>query len=645
MKNWTWKLFVPTGIIVIALIALAIVYVQGRIGQPAGGNPLPAPATITEVTQIEAPKEKYDVIVVGTDPEGVMAAVSASRNGLKTLLVDSRDREILGGLFTIGWLNSLDMNWTPDSKSYYNKGLFQEWFEEIEGDSFDITTAANAFHRMVEAEENLEVRLGLDRIDPLVEQGADGTIVVQGAKLSMGDGTTAEVAASAVIDATQDADFGAAAGAGFTFGREDIGDHETLMAVTPVYKLTGVTPEVWQAIADALNKDDDSGTGANAHSAWGYKKMWQYVATNPERIRTRGPNLGRLNDESMLVNAVQIFGVDPFDQASVEEAYDIARKEIPLMLDFMKEHYPEMEPVELGELATELYVRETRHLIGEYRLSVVDLLEQTPHYDDIAYGSYPVDIQSTSPSNTGAVLMDPVKYGVPFRALVPQSVDGLLVVGRAASFDTLPHGSARVVPLGMATGQAAGAAVKLALDEQVTFRELGASEELVKRLQELLTEQGMDLNPPATEPYAFMSHPQYEGMKAAASMAIAQGGYSNDFGLDLDSNPQRLVQNMAGVAKVHKAAIPYSAAKATEGMNEDEAKTMPLTLAQAAYTVALALYGEDEAKPEDALARLKSEGMWTEASLGTIKNEQKLTNGDVYMLIKDTVAKAAGKTY
>lgn len=57
---------------------------------------------------IETPQiiENYDVIVIGTDPEGLAAAISAGRNGLKTLLVDGKNREILGGLITLGWLNS-----------------------------------------------------------------------------------------------------------------------------------------------------------------------------------------------------------------------------------------------------------------------------------------------------------------------------------------------------------------------------------------------------------------------------------------------------------------------------------------------------------------------------------------------------------
>ena len=99
-------------------------------------------------------KDAYDVIVVGTDPEGVAAAVSAARNGLSTLLVDGRNREILGGLMTLGWINTIDMNYSTSKTllgkdDVFNKGFFSEWYAKIEGDSFDVNTAANAFYDAV----------------------------------------------------------------------------------------------------------------------------------------------------------------------------------------------------------------------------------------------------------------------------------------------------------------------------------------------------------------------------------------------------------------------------------------------------------------------------------------------------------------
>ncbi|MDQ6423371.1 FAD-dependent oxidoreductase [Paenibacillus sp. LHD-117] len=637
MKNRTPIILLTFGLLLIIISGLFYVgQLQDKDNE--GTTPVTEVKDIPQVS-VEDLKEHYDVVVVGTDPEGVAAAVSAARNGLKTLLVDGKNREVLGGLFTVGWLNSLDMNRAPDEVDYYNKGIFKEWFDQIEGDSFDIMTATNAFHKLVESEENIDVRLGMVSIEPVITNG-EGTANVTGAKLTAADGTVVEVTAEAVIDATQDADFAAAAGAKFTFGREDIGDTKSLMAVTPVYQLVNVTPDVWKAISDRLNKDDDDGTGANEESAWGFKEMWEYPSTNPERIRTRGLNVGRQNNDTALINAVQIFGVDPFDQASIAKAYEIARKEIPLMIDYLKSLYPELEPVELGEIAPELYIRETRHIIGEYRLSMTDLLEQQSHPDDIAFGSYPVDIQSTSPADRGAVLMDPKFYGVPFRTLVPQEIDGLLVVGRSASFDTLPHGSARVVPLGMATAQAAGAAVKLAIEEGVKLRELSASDALIVTLKERLTEQGMVLTPPELEPYPFISHPAYEGLKLAVSMGISQGAYKNDFKLDEESNPKRLVQNLTSAARVYPNVFANPATPAIKDLSEADSTSIPLTLDQAAYTLVLAVEGE--AVPAKALDVLMN-GLVKAETLNTIKDRNKLTNGDVYMLLKDVVDSLSAK--
>ncbi len=114
-------------------------------------------------------KSDYDVIVVGTDPEGVTAAVSAARNGLKTLMIDGNNRKILGGLMTLGWLNTIDLNEDRDKPhiggvQVLNKGLFSEWFKKVEGDSFDVNTAANAFNEMVGNEKNIDVALGLKKL-------------------------------------------------------------------------------------------------------------------------------------------------------------------------------------------------------------------------------------------------------------------------------------------------------------------------------------------------------------------------------------------------------------------------------------------------------------------------------------------------
>jgi len=84
----------------------------------------------------------YDVIVWGSDPEGIAAALSAARNGLHSLLIDHRDR--VGGLFTLGELNFIDINY-DDKKNLVTKGIFEEFYKKVGGMVFDIDKGQRVF--------------------------------------------------------------------------------------------------------------------------------------------------------------------------------------------------------------------------------------------------------------------------------------------------------------------------------------------------------------------------------------------------------------------------------------------------------------------------------------------------------------------
>ena len=89
----------------------------------------------------------YDIIVIGGEPEGVTAAVSAARNGMKTLLVE--DDEALGGLMTLGKLNFIDMCEGRDG-TLLTQGIFKEFYDAVGGTAFDIKKAKSVFLQMAE---------------------------------------------------------------------------------------------------------------------------------------------------------------------------------------------------------------------------------------------------------------------------------------------------------------------------------------------------------------------------------------------------------------------------------------------------------------------------------------------------------------
>ncbi|EAZ84184.1 hypothetical protein BB14905_15385 [Bacillus sp. B14905] len=98
-------------------------------------------------------ESEYDVIVIGGEPEGVAAAVASARNGAKTLLVEKREE--LGGLFTYGMLNFLDIPRDGHNNSI-SEGIFKEWHELVRGnDAFGIVGAKAAFKKLIDEEPNL----------------------------------------------------------------------------------------------------------------------------------------------------------------------------------------------------------------------------------------------------------------------------------------------------------------------------------------------------------------------------------------------------------------------------------------------------------------------------------------------------------
>ena len=85
----------------------------------------------------------YDVIVMGGDPEGIAASIAVARSGGKVLLISEEDG--LGGLFTFGMLNTLDMSYSKDGE-LLTKGIFEEFYnKEGRKESFDVNEVKKIF--------------------------------------------------------------------------------------------------------------------------------------------------------------------------------------------------------------------------------------------------------------------------------------------------------------------------------------------------------------------------------------------------------------------------------------------------------------------------------------------------------------------
>lgn len=440
-------------------------------------------------------------------------------------------------------------------------------------------------------------------------------------------GEIREFTAPVVIDATQDADIAAAAGVPYSITLEDMGYKDRYVAVTPVFKLAGVSNLDWYRMGLRLAAERASGlhSGINHVSAWGFGDVMAEYQPTSEQVGMRGLNIGRQKDGTLLINALHLYGVNPLDKQKLAEARQLAEAELPRIVEFLRQNIPGLENAELVAVAPELYVRMSRHIYAEYRLTVDDVLENRDFPDAVAYGSYPIDIQATDRQFKGTVVGNPAQYAIPFRSLVPLEVDGLLVVGRSAGFDSLAHGSARVIPVGMAAGQAAGAAVTLAIDNDLSVRELSANPELISELQQRLNEQGMKIEPffykaPETEHWA------YEGLKFVRRHGLACGGYKNEYYLDEEMSEERFINVLSLLTKL---AGPEDLARPKLSVEGNA-----LTVKDISYM--FTSYQGMELNKVQAYQHLVAENFFDVAVMEKIEaNDGIVTRGAAYMLLKD----------
>jgi hypothetical protein len=320
----------------------------------------------------------------------------------------------------------------------------------------------------------------------------------------------------------------------------------------------------WAAVSRALHDDGDASTGANSSSAWGFRAQTRAYHPSDENLYLRGLNLGRQSDGSVLINALLIFGVDPLSATSRLEGRRRAEAELPRLVAYLRDKIPGFSAVRLLGAAPELYIRESRHITSLYQLTINDVLDNRTFTDTIAVGSYPVDLQPYAPGDHGSVVGVPKAYGIPFRSLIPEGFSNLLVVGRAAGFDPLAAGSARVLPVGMSTGEAAGAAAALSLRAGRDFPSLAADPAIVHDLRLQLEKRGAYVGPNALAVSGHLAPPPVTdqwlkpGLDLARRLGIAQGGYRNDYALDKKVSPAQLADWLRLVAP--SSVLPRSIA-------------------------------------------------------------------------------------
>lgn len=444
---------------------------------------------------------KVDVLIGGGGVAGVAAALAAAREGASVMLIEKNN--CLGGAGTAGLV--VQFGGIPYSTM---SGLSKEIIDrlvKIEGASigprtpFDPEALKQVFFDMLQ-EAHVELRLYTSVVEAYIKENKISGLVIESKS-----GRQA-ILANVVIDCTGDADIAYYARVPFIKGREDDGK---MRPVSLMFRMGNINLK--RVVSYAESHPDSFSPDPNYHFIdldHGLVRLVGFFE-HVKEAREKGelpPNCHYMRLEGVVaknsigvINCGRTYDIDGTDVESLTNGEILARKEIQVLVRFIKKYIPGFENSFLVDTGSNIGVRETRRICGKYILTEDDIANGKDFEDTIAYQEAMIplkhDTHSPDPGegketdSTYRSLTWKLKgHHIPYRSLLPKDCEGLLVAGRCISVTHNADNFTRNMPECIATGQAAGTAAAIASREEIAPDKIN-----VNMIQKSLLEQGVRL--------------------------------------------------------------------------------------------------------------------------------------------------------
>ncbi len=446
--------------------------------------------TITEPARELPVLLETDVVVAGGGTTGPVAAIAAARLGARTVLIERFGS--LGGTVTLG-LNSKPSGpltgglpreiWNVAKKL---GAAGEDYTAVLKKGSVKLTSPSDPemmkilLARMC-ADAGVELLFECVAAAPILAGDTVTGVIIEG------KGGRQAILSKVVIDCSADADLAAQAGAPFVVGD----GHDVMQPVTMYFKMGHVDlPRLaeWSRAHPEIVTDRFISETDTSYGLWltGFTLLLKaFQARTGITLQRENITLKTANGE-LFVNATRVIGASGLSPIDISRSITECYRQIEAYARFLKEDVPGFERACVSGIAPILGVRETRHIVGEYTLTEKDIVSRKRFEDSIAVDAAMLDVHD--PKGSGVTIGDQMSYEIPYRTLVPQKVEQILVAGRSISADHDAHARTRNIPACMATGQAAGIAAAVSIKEETPVRRVP-----VAKVQQALRGIGMPI--------------------------------------------------------------------------------------------------------------------------------------------------------
>ena len=182
-------------------------------------------------------------------------------------------------------------------------------------------------------------------------------------------------------------------------------------------------------------------------------------------------------DDLVIVNTTRSLKVSGLSNIDMSRAASEGHRNAWQIHQLLKKRIPGFNDSYIANTATQVGVRETRRIVGDYTMTGMDVVNAQKFEDVIARGSYPIDIHDPTGGGGEMIrLKEGEYYDIPYRSLIPKGVDNLLVAGRCISATHEAQASIRITATCTAMGEAIGNAAGLCLKNNLGSRDLDIKE-------------------------------------------------------------------------------------------------------------------------------------------------------------------------
>ncbi len=430
-----------------------------------------------------------DVLVVGSGPGGLAAALAAAREGVHTILLERYG--CWGGNITQAGVESIAWYRHEGTVDVQGIGIELERRAQQAGATDpEPQSQSQAFNTelfKVVADTLIQEANILPVLHCLAVEAVMEGQTIRGVITESKSGRQA-ILAKRVIDATGDADIAHLAGAPWRMGPKN-----ELLGVTVSFSLKGVDRERFLthvSMHPATYKDWMVETTLKEDNMFSPYlstpfQLAKEAGEIPEDVEIAG-TWSRISEQgdATYLNVVYMLGYDATDTRDLTRAEIEGRKRALWAVNALKKYTPGFENAVLRNFGSSLGIRESRKIIGRYNLTEGDVRNQG-RFDD-AIGIFPEFLDGygilTLPT-TGRY------FQVPYGIVVPRKVENLLVAGRCVAGDRISHSATRQMMCCTVTGQGAGVAAAHAIKENVTCGQVD-----IVALQKALTRQGVRIS-------------------------------------------------------------------------------------------------------------------------------------------------------